>query len=369
MCGLVGIYSSNMLMKHKKVLSDLLFLDTFRGRDSTGVAAIRKNTDTSVIKQTIPGYEFVEGPRLDQHLNLGDFCWIGHNRYGTIGKNIKSNAHPFMVTDEDGCCFLVGAHNGTLKSKHKLPNHQQYGTDSEALFNAISEQGLEEVLKELEGAWALTWYDHLEEELRFLRNDQRTLFYAWEEGRETILWASEQWMIRVACSRNGVKLENDQVSSVAENTLYRMPAPLKWKEELTLERKGGMAGKAPGFFQNVKTGGNHAKVVTRPSQLASTNGVQKQKPTKKDESKVVNINSSKTYKGYGNHRLTKAQLEKELVDGCAWCEEESIEVNDRFGWLAKGVPICSKCIDGVHVDTEATPEEENEAVKASRLIH
>lgn len=402
MCGLVGIYSSNMERKHEDALSALLYLDTWRGRDSTGVAAIRKNADTEVLKATIPGYEFVEGPKLGQHLHLTDFCWIGHNRYGTIGKNIKTNSHPFMVDDEDGCCILVGAHNGTLKSKYRLPNHASYGTDSEALYNSIATEGLEKTLEELEGAWALTWYDHVEEELRFLRNNERPLFYAWEEGRKTLIWASEMWMIRVACSRNKIKLEDDKVYSVAEDTLYRVPVPLKHNEELTMHRKGGLVGKqTPNFFRMGATGGAGGQttqqrgttttpqtnqrtgqtptgkplVVTAPSPSSqsgtstSTSGG-KQTQTSGTSSpnltvgNVRNILSAKTYKGYGGKLLSKRELEDQLENGCAWCEEEFIGPEDRYAWLSPERPVCHKCLTGQHIDNQGC-----ESVSFSQSVH
>jgi len=194
----------------------MLYLDTWRGQDSTGVAAIRHNADTVIMKSTVPGYEFVEGNKLSHHLRLNDFCWIGHNRFGTMGKNIESNAHPFSIKDEQGGCLIVGAHNGTLKNKHALIDHAVFGTDSEALFNNISIEGLEKTLEKVEGAWALTYYDHLEEELRIVRNSERPLFYAFEEGGKTLIWASEMWMIRVACSRYGVKLQEDKVWAFSE---------------------------------------------------------------------------------------------------------------------------------------------------------
>lgn len=255
MCGLVGIYSSNLFNKHKECLSALLYLDTWRGKDSTGVAAVRHNADTEVLKSTVPGYEFVEGPKLDQHLKLNDFCWIGHNRFGTVGKNIKTNAHPFMIDDEDGGCLIVGAHNGTLRNKHHLTDHAKFGTDSEALFNEIAVNGVEKAIEKIEGAWALTYYDHIEEELRIIRNKERTLFYAYEEGKKTLIWASEMWMIRVACMKAGIKLQDDKIVAFTEDTLYKFPAPEKMNEDLTCTRQGGLVGKqAAGFFHGGRTG-------------------------------------------------------------------------------------------------------------------
>jgi predicted glutamine amidotransferase len=382
MCGLVGIYSSNMLAKHKDVLAAMLYLDTWRGRDSTGVAAIRHNTDTAVLKATIPGYEFVEGPKLDQHLKLNDFLWLGHNRFGTVGKNVKTNSHPFMIDDDDGACLVVGAHNGTLKNKHVLIDHARFGTDSEALYNNIAVEGLEKTIEKVEGAWALTYYDHLEEELRVLRNKERPLFYAFEEGKKTLVWASEMWMIRVACSRYDLQLQDDKVFSFAEDTLYRFPAPMNMNEEIVMERKGGVVGKqTPTFFQSwnreVWTGGGHtqgaakaagsstgsstsssaiAAVSSTPygtngpsnggklaeTSASSSTGTSSEQP----DGKVRDILSAKKYKGYAGVLLTAKELEKKLETGCGWCELEFITEKDRFAWLAPSKPICYKCLTG-----------------------
>ena len=401
MCGLVGIYSSNMLNKHKECLSALLYLDTWRGKDSTGVAAIRQNADTSTLKSTVPGYDFIEGPRLDQHLRLNDFCWIGHNRFGTVGRNIKSNAHPFEVLDDDGSCIIVGAHNGTLKNRHVLENYQQFGTDSEALFNQIARKGLKDTLAIVEGAWALTYYDHEEEELRVIRNKERPLFYGYEEGKKTLIWASEMWMIRVACSKAGIKLEEDKVFSFAEDTLYRFPAPMKINEVLTCEREGGLVGKTSTFFQGGTrtdwTGGvhgyirhnsgtttqpetaqktsqsNQAGTLNRQSAIIQNTNIASGTPTENNGEKqaLSNVNSSsdplkgkdnkatirnildaKSYKGYANVRLSKRQLEDMLMNGCAWCESEFINIGDKFGWLAPGKPVCAKCLEDGHDDDE-----------------
>jgi predicted glutamine amidotransferase len=374
-----------MLAKHKDVLSAMLYLDTWRGRDSTGVAAIRHNADTAVLKSTVPGYEFVEGPKLDQHLKMNDFCWIGHNRFGTMGKNIKTNAHPFTIDDEDGGCLIVGAHNGTLKNKHVLIDHARFGTDSEALYNNIAIEGLEKSVEKVEGAWALTYYDHNEEELRIIRNKERPLFYAFEEGKKTLIWASEMWMIRVACSRYDVKLQDDKVFSFAEDTLYRFPAPMKMNEELTYERKGGIVGKQTlTFFQNWNrerwTGGGSTHQTTHtqgeatcPSSSTSSSAIAAASSTQSgtkgpvngeklvqtsassststsntqpDNSKVRDILSTKKYKGYQGVFLTKKELDDQLENGCGWCELEFVTAEDKFAWLAPGKPVCHKCLTG-----------------------
>lgn len=379
MCGLVGVYSSNMFARHKDCLAALLYLDTWRGRDSTGVAAVRKNADTAILKSTVPGYEFVEGPKLEAHLKLDDFCWIGHNRFGTVGRNIKTNAHPFDILDDAGSCLLVGAHNGTLKNKHVLQDHAKFGTDSEALFNHIANTSLEDTLPLIEGAWALTFYDHVAEELKIIRNKERPLFYAWEEGKKTLIWASEMWMIRVACSRSNIKLEEDKVFSFAEDTLYSFPAPEKMNDEITVERKGGLVGKTPAFFQGW-TGGTNSwrkeahearKTGTQTSSSAAALAAGMQSGTSQASSgemqtlgkppssndapkspdkddKVRDILSAKKFKGYAGVALSKSELENQLANGCGWCETEFISQRDKYAWLAPGKAVCAKCLEGEH---------------------
>lgn len=400
MCGLVGIYSSNMFARHKDVLATLLYLDTFRGKDSTGVAAIRHNADTAIIKSTVPGYEFIEGPKLEQHLRFNDFCWIGHNRFGTIGRNIKMNAHPFDICDEDGSCILVGAHNGTLKNKHILVDNAKFGTDSEAMFNQIAQTSIEETIPLLDGAWAISYYDHVKEELRFIRNKERSLFYAYEEGKKTMIWASEMWMIRVACARHNVKLEDDKVYTFTEDTLYCFPAPEKMNDVLTVERKGGLEGKSANFFpawretgggsnetsqseaaaksgSKRKTGASREVLIAemerrRQERRITASGIQTNEngetpttskdgssatPSKDSSAKVTSINKAKTFKGYGGLLLSKKEIEDQLENGCGWCEKEFITLEDKFAWLAPGKPICNLCIEGTH-----TPVAEAKAV-------
>lgn len=373
MCGLVGIYSSNMLQKHKDALCDLIYFDTVRGKDSTGVAAIRVNTDTHTLKSTVPGYEFLEGNKLLTHLKLTDFCWIGHNRYGTIGKNIRSNAHPFEILDDDGCCLLVGAHNGTLTNKHALDDDSKYGTDSETLYNQIAKTGIEDAIGRITGAWALSYYDHVLEELRFLRNNERPLYYAFEKGKTTLIWASEPWMISVACARQRIELEEGGIEQFTENILYSCPVPLKCNEVLVLEEKGAVAGKqAPAFFHNQRTAG-----ASHSSQSQTTQaGDQKTQKTQQVETTVSGITQKETgdrrtltsrllfdeptrnnvtplkpFKGYEKVPLAYAELREHLSHGCGWCgDKEPLKIDSGFAWLGEELPVCRKCLTGTHED-------------------
>lgn len=357
MCGLVGIFSSCMQIKHKHLMSALLYLDTFRGRDSTGVAAIRANTDTDILKSPVPGFEFVEGPRLFEHLKSTDFCWIGHNRHGTVGGKTKNNAHPFLVFEDtdDGGVLLVGAHNGTLQNKGVLTNHSYYGTDSQALFEEISLLGLKAAMAKVLGAWALTYYDHLKEELIFLRNEERPFYYAYEEGCTTLIWASEDWILRAACSASGIKLENNRTYSTEVDTVYRISAPLKNKEKLTLRKGGKILGKEvviPPPFQ-----GNGGKTLGTTSHYSNEywKNQSKLKVVADNTKTTLNLNTAlKVFKGFAGSFLSRKELDEQLAGGCSWCELEHISSSDKFAWLEDNSPVCRKCLSGI--EEPATPQ-------------
>jgi predicted glutamine amidotransferase len=392
MCGLVGIMSSNMNFKHRDCLETLLYLDVLRGRDATGVAVVRQNGSTEVIKSAVPAYEFLEGPLLRNTLKTTDMVWIGHNRFGTVGKNIKANAHPFMVLDENDACMLVGAHNGTLKNKWDFTNHADYGTDSEALLNEIANVGIDEAIGKTEGAWALTYYDHEFDELRFLRNSERTLYYAYIDDKKSVVWASESWMIRAAVSRSGLELFEDKVYVVNENTLYKFPCPMAANEKLSHVTQGGVVGKPAAFFppptqkqqQPTRRGGNpyypnytQAQPETTPTTgtkatvktvmldgqpqikntrfTAKSKGGESQALTNKSSSptasNVVSIDVGKTYKGYRGVPLSLKEIQEDLMNGCSWCASEFILITEKFAWLGVGRPVCVKCLTGTHEDS------------------
>jgi hypothetical protein len=80
--------------------------------------------------------------------------------------------------------------------------------DSENLFYHIEQKGLEDAISQLGGgnnAWALVWWDKLNETLNFLRNKERTLYYCWEDNGDCLYWASESWMLIAALARHDVK--------------------------------------------------------------------------------------------------------------------------------------------------------------------
>jgi hypothetical protein len=55
---------------------------------------------------------------------------------------------------------------------------------------------------------------------------------------------------------------------------------------------------------------------------------------------------TKTYRGFSGVILSKNQLEKAIEHGCAWCEQEYIDITKPFAWLDTDKPVCHKCLKG-----------------------
>lgn len=199
MCGLVGM-AGNIVLKDEKAFKTLLILDSLRGEHSTGIAAISPDAEAKIAKSVGDPFQLLESRAFDKAMNGKNIVLIGHNRFATTGKINRNNAHPFEFS------HIVGAHNGTLRNKHVLPNAIDHDVDSQALYASIMKQGVKESIDKLDGAWALTWWNKQERTINFLRNKERPLVCAFNEAQDVIYWASEAWMLDVATSREDIKL-------------------------------------------------------------------------------------------------------------------------------------------------------------------
>ena len=238
MCGLVGM-AGNITRDMEQVFRTMLYVDVIRGEHSTGVAGVNKYSgQVTVVKALGPptGLYGLDVFRRDI-ANVSNKVLIGHNRFATRGAISVDNAHPFRAG------HITGAHNGTLTNKWEFPDQQKYGTDSEALYNLIASEGVEKGVSSACGAYALTFYDAREETINLIRNDQRTLYYALTEKEDAIIWASEKWMIEVACKRHGVKLINTYL--LKEDTLLTILVP---KEGLGKDVVKKIKGKPPAAY-------------------------------------------------------------------------------------------------------------------------
>lgn len=214
MCGLVGV-AGNIFKRDMTFFEEALWADSLRGMHSTGVARLNWEGKTSIIKVTGSApFLMWEKEAEMKKVSMSDRVLLGHNRHATIGEVTERNAHPFEFER------VVGAHNGTLRgrSDSKLDRYKSFGTDSEALYFNINEYGVENVIPEVEGAWALTWIDKEKRTLNFLRNSERPLSYAFSKDGQRIYWASEALMLRWLLSRNGVEIHESGILRLTEDT-------------------------------------------------------------------------------------------------------------------------------------------------------
>jgi len=218
MCGLVGM-AGTLDTIDVTVFKQLLFVDTLRGDDSTGVASVDYAKNIDWVKATGAAIDLIERKTFDRVVTQHKCVLIGHNRYGTMGSKTNGNAHPFE------CDHIVGAHNGTITypSKNSLQDGATFDTDSEAIFNNIAIHGIEATIPKLDGAYALVYYNKEEDTINLIRNDKRTLFYTYDTLTQTLYWASEEGMLAWILDRN--KLPYLPITALPVDRLMSFPIP------------------------------------------------------------------------------------------------------------------------------------------------
>lgn len=220
MCGLVGVVGK-IAKKENAAFRDLLMVDVIRGPHSTGIAAQPRNSAPKLFKKALLPQDLFQMKPCENLFNDYGFHKIlmGHNRWATVGGVNSANAHPFEMET------LIGAHNGTLRQQSLLPDHTQFKVDSENIFHAFETIGVQDTVKKLNGAYALTWFEKNDDCMHFLRNNDRTLFYCFAADDKTLFYASESWMLEGVLARNGI--EHNGVIAFEPGWHYQLPIPAK----------------------------------------------------------------------------------------------------------------------------------------------
>jgi len=205
-CGIVGMvsgFTNGFSHQEASLCQDMLFLDTLRGLDSTGVFSVDKNNTVLVHKAALNGLDFVCTNEFKSFkaglISKGKF-FVGHNRAATRGSVSDKNAHPFVVNDN-----IILVQNGTYKGSHH--HHKNTDVDTEAIAHVIAEnEDVSTALKKINAAYALVWYNRDKQTLNIIRNTERPLFVAYPKTGG-VVWASEAETILWAASRNKIELK------------------------------------------------------------------------------------------------------------------------------------------------------------------
>ena len=135
----------------------------------------------------------------------------------------------------------------------------------------MNNNGVEDTIAKLNGAFALTWYDRENETMNMIRNTERTLYTVMSKDRKTMFWASEDWMLIVALRRAGI--EHTEVAMLPPMELLTIPiefggsykvGPLKG---ITLRKLEGYRRPQNLYNVNKKEGVEPAQVLRGNSKL------------------------------------------------------------------------------------------------------
>ena len=166
MCGISGFINFDNNKIDVEVLNKMLENQVHRGPDASGIY-------------------------------YNNFVGFAHNRLSLL--DLSSNGNQPFEKDN-----FVLTYNGEiynyLELKKELPNYEYRSTsDTEVLFNALKEWGVERTVEKLQGMFAFSWYDKTKNELTLVRDRLgiKPLFLA-IDSEENYFFASELKSILVA---------------------------------------------------------------------------------------------------------------------------------------------------------------------------
>lgn len=191
MCGIVGFISkkSDEVNAKRYFMKHALALDTLRGRDSTGTYTVTDKNKVKMRHSIKEGIDYVTTKSF-KDTQLGVWAAVGHNRAATAGEVNRENAHPFCFGD------VTMVHNGTLTNDGSNLETYDYNlpVDSMQICKALAEATPEEadkVLSQIDGSFALVWYDRRDKTMNMARNNSRPLHYTYNQKKDHLWFMSD----------------------------------------------------------------------------------------------------------------------------------------------------------------------------------
>jgi len=189
MCGICGVASEWLSQGDIKKYMELHHLSVLRGWEGSGVIFVDegKKHRTRTLRSMGNGTQLILSRKFGEMVrDQRKQCLIGHTRYPTRGKKILDNVHPHTFG------HICGVHNGTFKQVNGKWLYGSDRSDSSAIYEDIATRGIDEAIKNAEGAYVLVWIDAKEGTLNFLRNHERPLWFARNKSDTTMYWASDK---------------------------------------------------------------------------------------------------------------------------------------------------------------------------------
>lgn len=234
MCGLTGLLdvsTNGFAAKDVDLFEGLLLINSLRGRSSTGVFGVNKHKQADIHKVLGNPYNLdvtVLGDWFNNRMLNRYWAVAGHGRFPTQGEITIQNAHPF----QHGNITLM--HNGTLRNLPRLlkEHNKTFAVDSEMICWMVNELGIEDTIKEIEGAYALIWYDSTDDTYNFIRNQDRPLYYGVNTFNDQMVLGSEEHYVDWANSKTHKRFK--EVKPVAIDSHYKVG---REKNKFVVERK------------------------------------------------------------------------------------------------------------------------------------
>lgn len=229
MCGICGafILNNKQTINTDKLLSimkALLIENEDRGTDSTGLATVNQDMQTSRVRRLGDAIDYLTDqsiePKLYSMFNAKLKLVLGHTRFATTGDvNIK-NAQPFIFEN------VIGTHNGIISNWQSIANEDKISLhtecDSEIIFAlmARTDTPLKErskALKRLSGSFAIAFHDkRVPDSVYFARGNNPLHVYQWEN---VLLWTSEEKHMQKIAMVFNLKLKKLKIKN---DSLYRV---------------------------------------------------------------------------------------------------------------------------------------------------
>lgn len=357
MCGLVGIVGNNLTQAHFEAFKWLLLMDTTRGEDSTGVAfrkvsTSQKRSQLAILKvEGLPSNLYRKFPETftdkgvfkPTNIAKENITWLmGHNRAATIGQVNSLNAHPFHHGHITGC------HNGTVRTGlttlEKGPEIKGT-TDSEQIFYTMSKGvPIDKIIKRITGGTALTWWDSKELSYNIYRNKERPMNYVYDQTTKLFVYASEQWMLRLALSQAKLSYLIKDIKELPEDSHLKIQYEGLGIKEVTTQTIKPLV-----VVNNTQNTSNYSAMY--PSKNHPLNRNVKVPEYLKDKGKSeAPFRSSAGWLDMS--KLTQEDFQKNTRFGCALCQTNLEYDEFKRGevlWLEKDTPLCCSCASDFNV--------------------